>query len=121
MPTQYYYVLLGGRFPGIYKEPYVTTCRSWTISLTLASSPVNLPSLPFCFVIQCGNFEEAENVFSLRSLVLQLQTPESAGSLIESLSGLLPKLMDMLEPLPRNLSNVTVVYTGHCRGIFLDR
>ena len=82
---------------------------------------MDLPSLPFCFVIQCGNLEEAENVFSLRSLVLQLETPESAGSLIEPLSGLLPKLVEILQPLPRNLSDVTVVYTGRCRGIFLDR
>ena len=117
MPPQYHYVLLGGYNPGIYEQPCVTPC---SISLMLQAA---LCTLPFCFVIQCGNFEEAEEVFSLRPFVLEMQTLDSTAQLIESLSGFLPKLVEMLKPLPRNLNSVTVVtvlYKGHCRGIFLD-
>lgn len=120
MPPQYHYVLLGSHNPGIYKQLCVT-CQIFAQYLShLQNSPFDLPPLPFCFVIQCGNFEEAEEVFLLRPLVLQLQTLDSTAQLIESLSDLLPRLVEVLKPLPRNLSSITVLYKGHCRGIFLD-
>jgi hypothetical protein len=121
MPTQYYYVLLGGHNPGIYEEPYVTVSSVAQYLLPFASSPVDLPCLPFCFVIQCGSVEEAKGVLLLKPLVLELQTAESIAQQIESLSCLLSRLMETLEPLPRNLDVVTTLYKGGCRGIFLDR
>ena len=64
--------------------------------LPFATSPVDPPCSPFCFVIQCGSVVEAKEVLLLRPLVLELQTTGSAAQQIESLSCLLPRLMETL-------------------------